>query len=288
MENKALGKGLSALIPQKKEAPVTEIAASSKSEISSLEIRQIKYNSLQPRKDYDANHLEELKASIKEKGIIQPLLVRPSGDGYEVVAGERRLRAAKALGLDRVPVVVKNVTDREALVLALVENIQRQELNPIEEAQGFKRLIEEFNFTQESVAESVGKDRSTVTNLLRLLKLPAKIQEYIARDQMSVGHARPLLSLEEPQQLNMAEKVVGKAMSVRQVEAAVKKMLEDKDTLTIKKTASKDRDLEILEEELSRKLGTKVMIEHKKNKGRVIVEYYSLDDLDRILEVIRT
>ena len=285
MDSKALGKGLSALIPRK----IEDDRNSSEALISSLEIAKIKNNRFQPRKAYDEEKLSDLKASIKEKGILQPILVRPVGDGYEVVAGERRLRAARALGLGQVPVIVKNVTDREALVLALVENIQREELNAIEEAQGFKRLIEEFNFTQESVAESVGKDRTTIANLLRLLRLPAEIQAYVAGGKLSVGHARALLSLENAAaQKKMADAVIAKSMSVRQIEALVRKTLEDPAAAkTVKSSKPKDRDIQILQEELSRLLGTKVTIEDRNNKGKLTVEYYSLDDFDRILAVLR-
>jgi ParB family chromosome partitioning protein len=287
MDNKVLGKGLSALIPQQKNQPGLGSQKDNSDLISSLEIKLIKNNSFQPRQHYNEAKLAELKQSIKEKGILQPILVRPANGVYEVVAGERRLRAARDLGLQQVPVVIKNVTDREALVLALVENIQREELNAIEEAQGFKRLIEEFNFTQESVAESVGKDRSTISNLLRLLKLPKEIQDYVAADKISMGHARALLSVEGAHlQKKMAEDIVAKSLSVRQVEAAVKKLLEGVPAHPTK-AAPKDRDLQILEEELCRSLGTKVIVDHKKNKGKVTIEYYSLDDLDRILGIIR-
>ena len=229
MENKVLGTGLSALISQKK------LENSSGNEISNLDNKQsgnvayiktisILENRFQPRQKYDETKLEDLKASIKEKGVLQPILVRKHEDGYEVVAGERRLRAAKAIGLEQVPVIIKNVTDREALVLALVENIQREELNAIEEALGFKRLMEEFQFTQESVAEAIGKDRSTVTNLLRLLRLPEEIQGQVADAKLSMGHARALLSLEGAAiQKKMAQAIIDRGLSVRQVEDLVKK-----------------------------------------------------------------
>jgi len=293
MEKRGLGKGLSALISSKPSE------ASLNKEISSLEINpsgnvayvktiSILENRFQPRQNYDKEKLEELKASIKEKGVLQPILVRKYEQGYEVVAGERRLRAAKALGLEQVPVIIKNVTDREALVLALVENIQREELNAIEEAQGFKRLMEEFQFTQEAVAEAIGKDRSTVTNLLRLLRLPNEIQKQVADNKLSMGHARALLSLEDANiQKKMAEVIINKGLSVRQVEDLVKKTHQNqKGALSVNKK-SKNRDVEILEEELQKILGTKVFIEDKKGKGKVVIEYYNLDDLDRILGVIR-
>ncbi|MBI3314825.1 MAG: ParB/RepB/Spo0J family partition protein [Candidatus Omnitrophica bacterium] len=283
MDNKALGKGLAALIPQKKE--MSSLDNSGGEGVLYLKTSIIKDNRLQPRQNYDESKLAELVASIKEKGLLQPILVRKAGPGYEVIAGERRLRAARKLNFDQVPVIVKNVTDREALVLALVENIQREELNPIEEAQGFKRLVDEFQFTQEAVAGSIGKDRTTVTNLLRLLRLPLEIQEQVAADQISVGHARALLSIEDPKvQKALAKKIVAKNLSVRQTEALVRSHV-----APAKKKAgrSKDRDIQILEEEIGRILGTRVMVEDRKNKGRVVIEYYSLDDLDRILGILR-
>jgi ParB family chromosome partitioning protein len=198
------------------------------------------------------------------------------------------LRAAKAIGMEQVPVIIKNVTDREAFVLALVENIQREELNAIEEALGFKRLMEEFSFTQEAVGEAVGKDRSTVTNLLRLLRLPDEIQRLVAEDKLSMGHARALLSIEDADiQKKMAKAIIDKGSSVRQVEELVKKAHLGQNTTQALKAKPKDRDIEILEEELRKILGTKVTVEDKKGKGRLVIEYYTLDDLDRILGVIR-
>ncbi len=293
MENKALGKGLSALISKKpsesglnKEMSSLEINSSGN--IAYVKTISILNNRFQPRQNFDDAKLEDLKASIKEKGVLQPILVRKYEDGYEVVAGERRLKAAKAIGLQEVPVIIKNVTDREALVLALVENIQREELNAIEEAQGFKRLIEEFQFTQESVGEAVGKDRTTITNLLRLLRLPDEIQQQVADAKLSMGHARALLSLEDAAvQKKMAKVIIDKGLSVRAVEDLVKKSHEGQNIIKAAKTKNKDRDIEILEEELRKILGTKVFIEDKKGKGKMVIEYYTLDDLDRILGILR-
>jgi ParB family chromosome partitioning protein len=294
MENKVLGKGLQALIPKKL---LGQNGNYSEQEISSLEINQgivsqvktslIKDNRLQPRQNYDPARMEDLKASIKEKGLLQPILVRKNGDEYEVIAGERRLRAARALNLAQVPVVIKNVTDREALVLALVENIQREELNAIEEAKGFKRLMEEFQFTQEAVAESIGKDRTTITNTIRLLRLPESIQQMVAEAKISMGHARALLGLGDAKvQAKMAEAIVAQSLSVRQVEAMVKKAAEPSGGEATPQ-AKRNRDIEILEEELRRILGTKVQVEDKKGKGKLVIEYYSLNDFDRILGILR-
>ena len=298
MEKKVLGKGLSALISntpsesfQNKEISNLEISSleiNSSGNVAYVKTISILENRFQPRQNYDEGKLEELKASIKEKGVLQPILVRKYENGYEVVAGERRLRAAKALGLEQVPVIIKNVTDREALVLALVENIQREELNAIEEAQGFKRLIEEFQFSQEAIGEAIGKDRSTVTNLLRLLKLPEEIQKMVSESKLSMGHARALLSLESaPIQKKMARVIIEKELSVRVVEDLIKKSHQGQNIIEAVSIKPKNRDIEILEEELRKILGTKVFIEDKKGKGKLVVEYYTLDDLDRILGVLR-
>lgn len=283
MENKALGKGLSALISKNN----FQSGNYEEKNVSTLSIKLIKNNSLQPRLVYDKEKLEELKNSIKEKGVLQPILVRAVGDHYEVVAGERRLRAARDLGLTDVPVILKNVTDREALVLALVENIQREELNGIEEAKAYKRLIEEFEFSQDGVAQSLGKDRSTISNLLRLLRLPTSVQDLVSTNKISVGHARALLALENSDaQIKIAKEIVQKNLSVREIEALVQRNTKAQEP-SKKKLKHKSRDIVILEEDLSRSLGTKVLVEDKNNKGKVIIEYYSLDDLDRILGVIR-
>jgi ParB family chromosome partitioning protein len=293
MDKKVLGKGLSALITSKPSESglnreISSLEINSSGNIAYVKTMSILENRFQPRKNYDESKLEDLKASIKEKGVLQPILVRKHENGYEVVAGERRLRAAKAIGLEQVPVIIKNVTDREALVLALVENIQREELNAIEEALGFKRLMEEFQFTQEAVAEAIGKDRSTVTNLLRLLRLPEEIQKQVADDKLSMGHARSLLSLEDATiQKKMARVIIDRGLSVRQVEELVKKAHQGQNIIRAAVAKSKNRDIEILEEELRKIFGTKVFIKDKKGKGRMVIEYYTLDDLDRILGVLR-
>ena len=293
MEKKVLGKGLSALISNKTSEGTSDNEAvsleiNSNGNVAYVKTISILENRFQPRQKYDEAKLDELKASIKEKGVLQPILVRKHGNDYEVVAGERRLRAAKAIGLEQVPVIIKNVTDREALVLALVENIQREELNAIEEAQGFKRLMEEFQFTQEAVAEAIGKDRTTVTNLLRLLRLPQEIQQQVAEAKLSMGHARALLSLEDaPIQKKMARVIIDRGLSVRQVEDLVKKAHQGQNIVKSATGKPKNRDIEILEEELRRILGTKVFVEDKKGKGKLVIEYYTLDDLDRILGVLR-
>jgi ParB family chromosome partitioning protein len=280
MDNKALGKGLSALIPEK--------AEQLSDNVMQIKTALIKDNSLQPRTYYDEQKLNELMASIKEKGILQPILVRKLGAEYEVIAGERRLKAARALNLENIPAVVKVATDREALVLALVENIQREELNAIEEAQSFRRLIDEFSFSQEDVAKSIGKDRSTVNNLLRLLKLPEEIQKAVFSGQLSTGHARALLAVEDKKiQQQIFNDVVSNGLSVREVERLVKNAAGKTLTVEKKAIAHQNQDVASLEEDLQRALGTKVRILAKNKKGKIVVEYYSLEDLDRILGILK-
>lgn len=279
MEGRALGKGLSALITEKVDRQES---------VAELKTALIKDSSVQPRSIYDEEKLAELIASIKEQGVLQPILVREKEGSYEVIAGERRLRAARALNLEKVPVVIKSVSDSEALVLALIENIQREDLNAIEEAQAFKRLIEEFNITQEAVAQSVGKDRSTVTNLLRLLKLPNDIQKSVMTGKITHGHARALLSVEDSyEQGQIYEYILKNELSVRALESLIKTGL--KSVKNIRRAANPEKkhsDVAALEEELQRILGSKVRIQPKKKRGKIVIEYYSLEDLKRIIQLI--
>jgi ParB family chromosome partitioning protein len=280
MDNKALGKGLSALIPEK--------AEQASDNVTQIKTALIKDNSLQPRTYYDEQKLDELKASIKEKGVLQPILVRKLGTEYEVIAGERRLRAARALNLENIPAVVRVATDREALVLALVENIQREELNAIEEAQSFRKLIDEFNFSQEDVAKSIGKDRSTVNNLLRLLKLPEDIQKAVFAGQISPGHARALLTVEDKKvQQKIFAEIIAQGLSVREVEKLVKNAGKDSSPIETQKKPAENQDVASLEEDLQRSLGTKVRVLSKNKKGKIVIEYYSLEDLDRIIGILK-
>jgi ParB family chromosome partitioning protein len=280
MERRSLGKGLSALIPERADVVKSDIVTYIKTEI-------LKGNAFQPRTHYDEASLEDLKASIREKGVLQPILVRAKAGEYEVIAGERRLKAARALNMPEVPVIIKDVTDQEALVLALVENIQREDLNPIEEAEAYRRLIEEFRYTHDQVAESVGKDRSTVSNLLRLLKLPAEIQKSVYEGALSVGHARALLSVEiSSEQNRLFSLVMRKGLSVRDLEDLTSPASQ---TMSSQAKTQKPKSHEVvaLEEQLQKALGTRVTIHSKHKKGKIIIEYYSLDDLDRILDIIK-
>jgi len=276
----ALGKGLSALIPEKEkrdEAGVVQI-----------KIDSIQPNEYQPRKSFSDDTLNELVSSIKEKGIIQPVIVRRAGDDrYQLIAGERRWRAAKIAGLGTIPAIVKDVAPAEALELALIENIQREDLNPVETAEAFNRLITDFNLTHEELSRKVGKDRATVTNYLRLLKLPDRVKEAIASGEITMGHAKALLQVDdEKTQIELAGVIIKKGLSVREAEALCRKGI----TRRPKKKVETSRDPQIvsLEEKLMQSLGTKVRVLHKSNNkgGKIEIEYYSLDDLDRLLDIL--
>ncbi|MCX7837381.1 MAG: ParB/RepB/Spo0J family partition protein [candidate division WOR-3 bacterium] len=278
MKHKALGKGLSALISE-------ETKKALENEIVYLKIDEIKLNPYQPRKLIDEKSLEELANSIKEKGILQPLVVRRTREGYQLIMGERRLKAAKMAGLNEVPVIVKNVSDPEMIEMALIENLHRDDLNPIEEALGYKSLIDEFNYTHEKVAEKVGKERATITNALRLLTLPPKVRDYLASNLITVGHAKILLSLPDREsQESWAEKIIEEGLSVRQLEAKISS-LGIKKKKKIKKV-EKDPFLTDLEDRLKSFLGTKVNIQTKTKGGTILIEYYSDEDLDRIIKLI--
>ncbi len=279
MQRIALGKGLEALLPEVK---------SEGENIREVKISEIQPSRYQPRRYFDPEKQKELADSIREKGVIQPILLRPSKEGYELIAGERRLQAAKSIGLDRIPAVVKDVVDSEALEIALIENIQREDLNPMEEADAYQRLIREFNLTQENLAKEVGKDRTSVANTLRLLKLPIKIQEQVSLGVISMGHARAILSLEsEVQQLEVCEQIIKKGLSVREVESLVKRMKRVIVSRETSKVSEPDVMLVACEEDLMRVLGTKIRIrQDAKGRGKIEIEFYSLEDLDRIMERI--
>jgi len=278
MERKALGKGINALIPEK------EIEA--RNEIINVQSDLIKANPFQPREDFDQQGIEELAQSIKEKGVIQPLLVRRKGDFYELIAGERRLRAAKVLGLKELPIIVKDVDDRDSLELALIENIQREGLNPIEEAHAFLYLIDKFQVTQEKISEVLGKARVTVTNILRLLKLPAEVQAEIKKGRLSFAHGRALLEAEDENlQRRLAQEVISRDLSVRELESLIKsKRPRIKRRMGL---APREPYVAVLEEELQHILATKVRISKRKKRGHIFIEFYSPEDLERIANIIR-
>jgi ParB family chromosome partitioning protein len=289
-KRQALGRGLAALIPGAKppEAPAALAAAGRGADgLRTIAIEEIHPSPGQPRKQFDDARLDELAASIKAQGIIQPLVVRlREGGGYELIAGERRWRASQRAGLHEVPAVVRDVAEKRAFEMALVENLQREDLNPIEEAQGFERLIEEFGYTQEALAGRVGKDRSTVANALRLLRLPTPVRALVTEGRLQMGHARALLGLESVEAIErLARRVVARELSVRQVEALVKRERDGgNEAAAPKAPSSSARDLG---ERLSRALGTRVrVVESGPGKGHLEVAYHSLDQLDAVLAKI--
>ncbi len=279
-----LGKGLDALLPANEEL------ANYGKEYFVCPVEAIKANPLQPRKKIKSQELAELAASIGEKGVLQPLVVRKSGDAYELIAGERRWRAAQLAGLKEVPVVVKDVSSAESLEIALIENVQRQDLNPLEEAEAYERLLLEFNLNQEEVARRVGKERSTVANYLRLVNLPDFAKEDLVNEALTMGHARVLLGLEDVGlQKEVRDQVVALGLSVRQCEALAKKIRRKghvKRTSTADKGLLPDSYRQTLIKELMRYLGVKVDIVQKGSRGKIEIEYYSAADLDRLLGLI--
>ena len=275
----ALGKGLGALIPEKG-VPEGE----GKRPLQQCGIEEVQPNPFQPRKTFSDEQLQELVDSIREKGIIQPLLVRRRSDGYELIAGERRWRAAQRAGLREIPILVKDVSDSEMLELSLVENIQRENLNPIEEAEAYKRLMEQFHLTQEEISKKVGKDRSTIANTVRLLRLPPEIKLSLAEGKITMGHARAFLSLEgvDKQRL-LWKKLLSAGLSVRQTESLVKRLR----TRSSPPPRRSHPEWSALIEELQRALGTKVRILGNRRRGKIEIDFFSPDELDRILELLR-
>ena len=277
----ALGKGLSALIPEKKKDETGGVLE--------LDINSISANEYQPRKVFNDRALNELVASIKEKGIIQPVIARKtSGNSYQLIAGERRWRAAKIAGLASIPAIVKDAAPSEALELALIENIQREDLNPLETAEAFQRLIKDFNLTHDDLSKKVGKDRATVSNYLRILKLSTEIRKWIAEGSLSIGHAKALLQVEDERVRSViAKKIIQDGLSVRETEALSKKASSSKPASRSSINSAKDPQIASLEEKMMHSLGTKVRLHHKSNKkGKIEIEYYSLEELDRLLEFL--
>jgi ParB family chromosome partitioning protein len=282
MQKKALGRGLDALFDRS--LPAGEPIAASPGRFLELDIRKIIPNRYQPRKTFREQELQELTASVRERGILQPVLVRTAEGGqYELIAGERRWRAAKLAGLEKIPAVVQQASDPDAVELALIENLQRQDLNPIETAKAYRRLVEEFRLTQEEVAKRVGKERSSVANTLRLLNLPSEIQEALASDQLTVGHAKVLLSLAGLQaQLRMARRILRNGLSVRAAELAAGRA----PGRVRSRSAEIQTALAEAEERLMRYLGTRVRITLTNGGGQVAIRYHNPQDLDRVLDLI--
>ncbi len=274
---KGLGRGLDALLD-------AENAPSAGESLGTARVDRLRPGRYQPRTKMDAESLNELAASIKVQGLMQPILVRPAdGDRYEIIAGERRWRAAQIAGLDEVPVVVRDVPDQAALAMALIENIQREDLNPLEEAQGVQRLVAEFRLTHQEAADAIGRSRAATTNLLRLLNLPQSVQQLVFDGEIDMGHARALLALDGELQAGIARKVAAKGLSVRETEQLVNDLLHPKARQPRVK-ARTGRDIQRLEEEVSEKLGTTVEIKPgKKDSGRVLINYMNHVHLDELL-----
>jgi ParB family chromosome partitioning protein len=281
MRQKGLGRGLDALLGGADEPPRKETLATAS-------IGDLQPGKYQPRTHMDPVSLDELAASIRSQGLMQPILVRSVGaTRYEIIAGERRWRAARIAGLTEVPVVIRDVPDQAALAMALIENIQRENLNPLEEANGIQRLVEEFRLTHEQAADAVGRSRAAVTNLLRLLRLPQAIQAYLSTGRLDMGHARALLAIEGHRQLELAQRVVESGLSVRETEAVVNETLHPKPHAPRAK-ARTSRDIQRLQDELSEGLGTSVEIKPgKRNSGKLVIGYMSLDHLDDLIAKLR-
>jgi ParB family chromosome partitioning protein len=292
---KALGKGLSALLPGRGQPGTTAAATAPASTPASakpgtLPLGLIQPNPMQPRTSFNADGLEELAASIRANGIIQPIIVRRMGDSYQIVAGERRWRAARIAELEEVPVVVQDVADRAMLEVALIENIQREDLNPIETAHAFERLSRALGLSQEEIGRRTGKDRTSIANIVRLLKLPKEVQLLVAERRLSMGHARAILGLATAdEQIQLAEKTVALGLSVRQVETQVQEMTADrgKPPSGSRKESAQDPNVRAAADELERALGTRVrIVELSEQRGRIEIEYYSQTDLDRLYQQI--
>lgn len=278
-----LGKGLGALIPEEK----LEERSSNKEDGSNLiSINLIKANEDQPRKSFDEEKIIQLSESIKEHGIIQPIILKKEGETYSIVAGERRWRAAKIAGIKDIPAIVMDLSDKEILEISLIENIQRQDLNPIEEAIAYKKLIDEFDLTQEQLSNRIGKSRTSITNCLRLLNLDKRVQEYLIDGVITEGHGRAILSIEDKDlQYKLAQTIIDEGLSVRETEKIIKSSIKEKKSL---KSQVKDPSPYYMDikEKLEILFGTKVLLMDKKNKGKIEIEYYSQEDLQRIIDIL--
>ncbi len=278
MRKQALGKGLKAFFPE-------DYGILKDEKFVDLDVDSLRPNPLQPRQDFDPESIDELANSIKEAGILQPLVVVPEGNRYKIVVGERRWRAAQKIGLTKIPVIIRQLSEKEQIEASLVENLQRKDLNPIEVAYAYQRLMQELNYTQEGLAEKVGKDRTSVANFIRLLKLPPEIQKMVAEGKISMGHARALITLENPdQQIFFARLIVEKNLSVREVE---KMMAKKKRPSSAKLESELDPDLRAIQDDLVKSLGTKVIISGNSQKGSIKLFYFSLEDLNRVYDKIK-
>ena len=304
-KSKGLGKGLEALFGDAEVAPVEKKPAAKKKQADNrksekaeespveeggvlyVDLNDIKPNASQPRKVFDEEKLEELAASIQQHGLIQPIVLRKLGKGYEIVAGERRWRAARLAGLKEVPCIVKELTEEENMLLAIVENMQREDLNPIEEAEGLKKMIDTYGLTQEQVSYSVGKSRPYITNSLRLLKLPPKIRYLTADGSLSMGHARALAAVkDEKRQIELAERVVSEGLSVRQIEKLAQES--GKTSAKRKPRKTKSADEKRVEMELREALGTKVSLQRKGARGKIEIEFFNGEEMERLIDLLRS
>lgn len=281
--SKRLGRGLDALF--------NSLEVDEKDQVLEIPINELRPNPYQPRKVFNEEALLELKESIIEHGVIQPILVRKSIKGYDIIAGERRFRAATAAGLTTIPAVERNFSDQVMMEVALIENVQREDLNPMEIADAYQRIMDKFSLKQEELAKKMGKSRPLVANYLRLLNLPSEIKEHVSRGTISMGHAKTLVAIEDPKtQLLLANETINKGLSVRKLEEMVQELhqLKNKAKQTAKKKTTKDMYYQNAEEKLREKFGTSVLIKPGKKKGRIEIEYYSEGDLERILELLET
>ncbi|CAI2719722.1 ParB/RepB/Spo0J family partition protein [Nitrospina watsonii] len=287
MTRKALGKGIDALFGDAPKETEAADKAASGSDITVLPLEQIVPNTHQPRKEFDDEKLAELVESIQQNGVIQPIVVQRQGEGYQLICGERRWRASQKAGKKDIPVVIRDVTDTESLQLALIENIHRQDLNPIEEAEAYQRLVQDHGLTQDEVAQQVGKNRATVANTLRLLKLSKAIKDDLASGRLSMGHARALLAIgNERDREDARQQAVRKGLNVRQLEQMAQRQSQPAASRPAKKSAQKDVFINDLEKQFQRALGTKVSVNAGKKGGQVVIQYYDNDDLQRIHDMI--
>jgi ParB family transcriptional regulator, chromosome partitioning protein len=274
-----LGKGLGALIPE-------EEVNSEDNAVMKIEMNLIKANDNQPRKNFDEEKIEQLAESIKEHGVVQPIVLKKEGSTYTIVAGERRWRASKSIGLKEIPAVIMDLTDKQVLEISLIENIQREDLNPIEEAIAYKKLVDEFNLTQEVLSKRIGKSRTAVTNCLRLLNLDERVQDYLIDGVISEGHGRTLLAVtDKDSQYILAQKIIDEGLNVRDTEKLIKSLGKEKKDKNVK---SKDDIYYVdIKEKLEDYFGTRVALINRKNKGKIEIQYYSEDDLQRILDILK-
>ena len=291
-KNRGLGKGLEALFSNSEidtqEISVTKKKESEEKGISFININEIKPNQNQPRKSFNEEKLEELAASIIENGLIQPVILRKADKGYEIVVGERRWRACRKAGLKEIPCIIREFTDEQNMLIAIIENMQREDLNPVEEAEGLNQMIVNFGMTQEQVSKSVGKSRPYITNALRLLKLPSELREMLLANQLSAGHARAIAGIGDTEkQIQLAEYAIKEGLSVREIEKIIKEENAPKKKISRKK-AEKSADVKKVEDDLKQIMGTKVNLNQSGKKGKIEIEYYSRDELERLIELLKS